>query len=173
MKKIYTSHFLLRVALFAVLIGTYHRDIYANSSPKKQYYYFATLTVQTSGEGKVYASATASSSDNATAKTSTAGPIQDPQNYGTNVPANGSATFYAYAKGNDGYKFDGWSESSTRPTTFLSEEASYTYTISIPTATSTTNSEPSTAVNAYVAANNSDAVEYYSRTTSKTLYAYF
>ena len=166
---------LQRLILFVVLVGTY-TIVYANNgTTTKKYYYYAQLTAKSSGNGKVYASVNEASTDAATLDSSTAGPKQDPTSYGNSAPDNGSAIFYVYAKAAEGYKFDGWSESSSRPTSFLSVDAAYTYSVSIAKPTSTVTSAPSSLVNATETESNmsGDETVYYSKTTSKTLYAYF
>ena len=144
------------------------------------YYYYAKVTAKTaqtsSGQGSVYVSTTAASVTDATASTSTA-TGQDPNNYGesTDAPSEaGQVTFYLYAKPADGYKFDGWSSSATRPDVFESTNPEWQTTFGASTTqgiNSTT--KPDGKQNSGSTASDGKTQYYYTSTAEYTIYAYF
>ena len=144
------------------------------------YYYYAKVTAKTaqtsSGQGSVYVSTTAASVADATASTSTA-TGQDPNDYGesTDAPSEaGQVTFYLYAKPADGYKFDGWSSSATRPDVFESTNPEWQTTFGASTTqgiNSTT--KPDGKQNSGSTASDGKTQYYYTSTAEYTIYAYF
>ena len=160
-------------AMVLVLLMVSMSSAWAGTTTKK-YYYYAKVTATSTGNGYVYASTTSATQDQATSPSLSCGPVQDNNSY-SSLPANGQVTFYLSAKPqNNNYKFDGWSESSTRPSSFLSTSETYPYTVSIPAATSSS-SNPGGTANATTSESNfsGDETLYYSNTVTKTLYAYF
>lgn len=144
------------------------------------YYYYAKVTAKTAtastGQGTVYVSTTAASVDNATSETSSA-TGQDPNNYGTTTDAPseaGQVAFYLYAKPASGYKFDGWSSSSTRPAVFESTNSVWETTFGASTTQgSNTTTNPGGTQNSGTT-KSSGKTQYYSTSTATySVYAYF
>lgn len=152
----------------------------ADGSDGYFYYYYAKVTAKTASEssakGCVYVSTTAASVESATAETSNA-TGQDPNDYGesTDAPTEaGQVKFYLYAKPASGYKFDGWSTSSTRPSVFESTKPVWETTFGASTtqgSKSTTN--PGGARNSGSTASSSKTQYYCSSTAEHSIYAYF
>ena len=169
--------FLTLQSVVLLVLTTISLPAYATSgTTTKQYFYYAKVFVHKSGNGKVYASTSSLSLNDVTWGDSIeCGPIQDTNDYGSSAPSTGSAIFYLYAKAEEGYKFDGWSESNERPSSFLSEETSFIYQAPITKPTATVTAAPSNKINATEKETNNsgDKTEYYSGTTTTKLYAYF
>ena len=141
------------------------------------YAYYAKVTANTAsestGRGLVYVSTSAASVSNATSASSAATGQDPTTNYSSAPTSGGAVTFYLYAKANDGYKFDGWSTSATRPEVFASTSASWQTTFPAGYGTSTSESGSNSQTNNYSYDNNGNQSKYYSVTASHNVYAYF
>jgi len=102
MKKIFC-------ALFLALVCFGH--VWGGPSYYNYVYYKAKVTAQSIGEGSVYVSTSSTQGKTNTAEGQVSTPSNDP-NGGSQM------TFYLHAVPNQNYKFDGWSTSSTRPSSF-------------------------------------------------------
>ncbi len=174
MKSLNLNRGILQVALLLLLATLGITNAWAGTTTKK-YYYYATMNVSSTGNGYVYASNVSATQEQAISTSSSCGPIQDSNTSYSEPPANGQVTFYLSAKPqDDSYKFDGWSESATRPSSFLSNSETYEYTVFVPKATKT-GSNPGGTANATATESNAtgDKTEHYPNTTTKNLYAYF
>ena len=176
-KNLNGLRFVLILSVLLLGVG----KMWATGSNGYYYYYYAKVTAKTAtactGQGKVYVSTAAASVDNATSETSSA-TGQDPNNYGesTSAPSEaGQVAFYLYAKPASGYKFDGWSTSSTRPDVFESTNPVWETTFGASTTQgSNTTTNPGGTQNSGTTKSGSNKTQYYSTSTAEhTVYAYF
>ena len=168
----YLFRYAAMVVVLCVLgIGEMWADSYYN-----YFAYYAKVNAKTatesSGRGMVYVSTSSASTSSATSESSTATGQDPTTNYSSAPTSGGAVTFYLYAKPKDGYKFDGWSTSSTRPSIFESTSASWQTTFPAGYGTSTSTSGSSSQTNNYKS-DGSDSDQYYSVTATHNVYAYF
>mgnify|MGYP002852913246 CR=1 FL=1 len=181
--SMFLRRFVLPVAALLFCVQHSWADSYYNY---KYYYYYAKVNAATAsesvGRGKVYVSTAEATPESATSESSNV-TAQDPNSgddaYESAPEEGQSIPFYLYAKANEGYYFDGWSDGSTRPESFLSTEAAWTTTFDAAygtTGTSQTKLSSAPSDYNYITSetgSGSDSYTKYSKTAEYTRYAYF